>query len=357
MNYVASVRVGQNDIKALINLTDEDKKNVIPLLSMRGRARHLDNFLEAWGDFPFFLDVSPFPADTDDAFIEDNGLWDPTAAYALRQQFYLDAKGKNNNVIPTISWKNDHAPRDTVQFALALERDFDIVAVRVNLTEQDGDLQRIRLLNMLNALADLEKVWVLLDCGPISQTHNLYSSSLITNTLTGVRDLRLAGISVLSTSFPDNRPASGTIRTIPSLDLAAQSRLVRHVAPFSTAPTYGDYAATNPSGSMEYIPGMQIIPFANYFANGEWWQARRGGDREFSAYVDIASDITQLPGFHGTNFCWANSEINRIASNTGGNGNNGTWNGLRINQHICAMIDYLSAAGFPTRHQLDDEDE
>ena len=51
MQYVACLRVGQNDIKALINLEPERRDVFTPLLDMRGDDdRHLQTFLANWTD-------------------------------------------------------------------------------------------------------------------------------------------------------------------------------------------------------------------------------------------------------------------------------------------------------------------
>lgn len=51
MEYVVSARVGLNDMKALVNLDQERREKVIPLLNVRGESsRHLDGFLQHWTD-------------------------------------------------------------------------------------------------------------------------------------------------------------------------------------------------------------------------------------------------------------------------------------------------------------------
>lgn len=64
----------------------------------------------------------------------------------------------------------------------------------------------------------------------------------------------------------------------------------------------------------------------------------QGGDKEFVNYIEIADEIRRLPGYHGDGFCWATREYTRIVATSTNYGNNGTWNGYRINQHICAML-------------------
>jgi hypothetical protein len=271
-------------------------------------------------------------------------------------EFFENVRQRNDKIIPTVSWRGLPQRRDVIQFALALERNYQTIAIRIDMAGQDNQSQTSLLLNILDALSTHEATWVLLDFGVITQSGDLTNSALLTQVLQSLRGLHLAGLSVLTTSFPSNKPAPGSSRSVTSLDFVAQNLI--NTSDLATPLTYGDYAATNPTAAIDYIPGMQVIPFANYLTCGEWWQTRRGNDKEFSAYVPIAQEICDLPGFHGADFCWANTEIDRIASGKGGTGNNGTWNGIRINQHICAMLDYLNSVGFPaTASTSGDDDE
>ncbi|MGO2202092.1 beta family protein, partial [Pseudomonas helleri] len=146
----------------------------------------------------------------------------------------------------------------------------------------------------------------------------------------------LQSLVLLSTSFPIDKPASNTSRSSACYDVAWQSNIDRNG--ISPSPIYGDYAATNPTAPMEYIPGMPVLPFGCYYTPTEWWQRRKGGNKEFVNYIEIAREVRNLPGYHGDDFCWATREYSRIVTTSTGYGNNGTWNGYRINQHICAMI-------------------
>lgn len=239
-----------------------------------------------------------------------------------------------------------------MQFALKLERESPGFALRPMLCGGNAQVQWNTARNILDAVPDLTKVWMLLDIGPITGHGDIANSPALLSALESLRPVRLAGMAVISTSFPNSKPASGTSRTLPCLDPIAQS-LVNN-AEFATPLTYGDYGGTNPTGAMEYIFGMPVLPFASYFVDGEWWQTRSGGDKEFSKYTEIAREIRQLSGYHSDDFCWATQEIGRIARGEGGTGNNGTWNGIRINQHICAMLHYLRSVGFPISRGTDE---
>lgn len=353
VKYIASVRVGQNDVKALTQLEDFRRERFAPILDMRGKdERHLSTFLTNWGEHPFFIDISSSKADIKDPFLVNNGLLDPANAYKSRRVFFEDIGGEHNNMIPVVSWDSAHHSRDTTQFALRLDQNFKRIALRPRLSKKGGSQQWARTKSILNAVSDLSKVWIMLDIGPIKNRLDIADGELVTTALDWLRDLDLAGVVILSNSFPQDKPASGTTRTVPCLDVIAQS--LANIEDFVSPVIYGDYASTNTEGVIEYVPGMPVVPFFSYFTNGEWWQTRRGGDKEFSKYVEIAKDVIRIPGYHGDTFCWATTEIARIAANQGGNGHNGSWNAIRINQHICAMLEFLDAVGFPVDVDSDD---
>ena len=100
MQYVACLRVGQNDIKALINLEPERRDVFTPLLDMRGDDdRHLQTFLATWTDHPFFLDVSRVRKDVGEDFIGGNDLHNASDAFENKQQFFLNTQQSNNKAV------------------------------------------------------------------------------------------------------------------------------------------------------------------------------------------------------------------------------------------------------------------
>lgn len=103
MQYVACLRVGQNDIKALINLETPRRDVVAPLLDMRGGDdRHLQTFLTNWTEHPFFLVVSRVRKDVAEVFITANDLHNPNGAFEKKRQFFADVAGINQNIIPVV---------------------------------------------------------------------------------------------------------------------------------------------------------------------------------------------------------------------------------------------------------------
>ncbi|RDU96537.1 beta family protein [Trinickia dinghuensis] len=341
MDYVAALRVGQNDIKALINLEPGRKQRVAPLLSMRGTdERHLDSFTNNWGSTPFYLDVSRFDTDSNDRYIVEHELNLAANAFIEKRNFYDATAAKNSALIPVVGWADADSSRDVVQCAIMLSARYSKIAVRMDVN-RDSPRQWPIAQNVLNSVPDPSAVDVIVDFRKLTDFPLLTRGGWLESLVQHIRRYGVGRIVLVSTSFPDDKPPSGSSRTRACLDLAWQLAF-RGALP-DVELTYGDYAGTNPTGVMDFIPGMPVIPFANYFTPVEWWQTRQGGDKEFHHYPAIARMIRALPGYHGDEFCWANREIARIASSATNYGNNGTWNGFRVNQHICAVLEYLAS--------------
>ncbi|MDH1337502.1 beta family protein [Comamonas thiooxydans] len=364
MEYAAALKVGQNDIKALVNLESFRRDRFAPILMMRGIDRkYIDNFLQTWGPTNFYLDTSRYKIDEDDPFLVSSQVNDPSNFYKNKFDFYQSCKSINNSLIPTVGWKANDPAREIVQFALNLEKSYECIAIRFD-AAADGDNEINIVRNILNSVQNPKKFDVIIDYGKqLKLTTTPSNASAIVNEL--MKNYGVRKIILLSSSFPEDKPPSGTTRYMPCNDLIWQIPFIR--AEKKDNIIYGDYAATNPDSIVEYIPGMAVIPFANYLETYDWWQGRKGKDKEFSKYVDLAKDIISLPGYHGDNFCWATKEISRIAKLPAIQGerygSNGSWNGYKVNQHICAILENFSkieasSSGSQGSGQADeDEDE
>lgn len=363
MEYAAALKVGQNDIKALINLENFRKERFAPILMMRGKDRkYIDNFLQNWGSTSFYLDTSRYKNDENDLFLLSNQINDPKNSYEKKFDFYQSCKLINQSLIPIVGWKSTDPIREIVQLALNLEKSYDCIGIRFDATS-DGDHELNIVRNILNSVRNPNKIDVIIDYGKqINLTTTPSNTSLIVNEL--IKNYGVRKIILLSTSFPDDKPASGNTRYIPCNDLIWQLRFIKTESIDNLI--YGDYAATSPDSAVDYIPGMPVIPFANYLETYDWWQGRKGKDKEFPKYVELAKDIINLPGYHGDSFCWATKEISRIAKLPAKQGekygSNGSWNGYKVNQHICAILDNFSKikatpAGTQGGSQADDDED
>ncbi|WP_082706979.1 beta family protein [Pseudomonas sp. EpS/L25] len=344
MKYVACLRVGQNDIKALANLEEERRVDIAPLLEMRGKDdKHLKAFFKAWQQHNFFLDVSRVPSDIKEAYIQENDLLNHANGFSKKESFFDDSHVLASGLIPVVSWVDTDPQRDIVQSALRLSAKYQTIAIRPRLSSDITPATNSRLFAILDAVPSPENIVVILDFLTTPPT-DMSAGSPTHKTLSRLDQYGLQSICLLSTTFPADKPTSNTSRTVLCSDPTWQSAAM--ALGLKTTIVEGDYGATNPASPMEYVNGMPVIPFANYYTPPEWWQRRKGGDKEYSNYIAIAQEITRLPGFNEAH-CWGTREIAKISrlppNADGGYGNNGHWNGIKSNQHICVTIDRIRA--------------
>lgn len=338
--YVVALRNGQNERKALCNLRQGVIEYVIPLVSLREKentaeasetlSKQTENFINDWHG-AWLADISRYPGD-DNAFAQH--MNSPHSGFENKLSFFRQLVTRCPKAIPVIGFSSSDPVRDVVQQALKIADVTDqSLVIRV---EGFSPESRERLINILNALPDLTRVSVILDLQSISSA---LSSARVQALGQWVKDLVAYGVPQvvpLSTSYPDSITRTKGI-WMPSHDLAWQ-RILNTMLGDQIQITYGDYGATNPLASIEYIPGMRVIPTAGYYAEESWFVVKTGGSQEFAIFGDIARLIQALPEYHGDSFCWGTEQIARIARSEGGNGSNAYWNGVRINQHISAML-------------------
>lgn len=358
MDYVACLKVGQNDVKALINLEDARKDKIAPLLELRGKEtdRHLDSFLSEWGEREFFFDFCQTETG-DNVSSWQKGFLLCNNAFSAKQDI-LQKLATHRNIIPVISWQDKNTLRNIIQFALHIESSYSESALRINMNSQKSWGTAI---SVLSAITNPYNMTVILDFQGSPQT-TPERLDLVTEKVSEIGEYGVKQVVLLSTSFPIDKPPSGETRQTSCTDYLWQQKVMARFG--NKGVVYGDYAATNPFSVMEFVPGMIVIPFACYFSPFEWWMRREGKDKEYKAFRSIAKEIISLSFFHGENYCWATKEISRISklddSVTGQHGTNGNWNGYKSNQHMCAMLDYIIAVGAnPLSSQFGgvDEDE
>ena len=353
MEYVVSARVAQFDIQAFVNLEPQRKAAITPLLNMRGKDMvQLDKFAQQWGDYPYMYDVSRFAADAKSELITTLGLNDPAGHFAAKRALYDVMRGKNGAMIPVVGWRDGDPLRDIIQFTLGLAQSYEQVAIRINMHLKSA--QSV-LSALLAVVTNPKNLIVLFDYESIARggMPDTSAQGLLASLMAECCAVGIERIVLMSSSYPIDKPTNGSVRWAPCHDVAWQLQMKVQNPELSLI--FGDYGATDPNANVEYIVGMSVIPFANYYTPLEWWQKRLGGDKECERYVDMAKDIRALAGYHGDSFCWATKEIARIAATGDQYGNNGKWNGYKINQHICAQLDVLRATAYGVVEEEDEE--
>lgn len=341
IEYFPALRAGKFDLLALLELENERKQRISPIISARGNAKQLEQFAERWGDFPFWVDSSRFPQDASDELAST--LNKGEGNFAEKQNLLATLSGINKNVLPIVGFRASDNARQVVQFALYALKNFSFVAIRVEMSGKALDQNLSLTSAILNAVDDddINRIYLIADMGSINSVPDTDESSDIARVIGLAAEYSIDKIVTLSTSWPDDRPDKGTIEYRGCLDPIWQAQVFSaEEADFNLF--YGDYAATNPVKDLldNFDPKKMAapVPFAGYLTPCIWVQSKQGRSGENEQFKTIANQFRNLENYHGDNFCWGTRQIGAIATGARAPGNMAFWNKIRVNQHICAML-------------------
>lgn len=361
MQYVVSIKNAQNDIQALINLDDNRKKQVIPLIHTTGEINSKNSidkinkkklkkdhifktFLLKWGNYEFMLDPSRLSEkDIKSPYNEYYNLHDPSNGYLRKFEYFEKIRMINNNFIPVVGWNENDTSlvQDIFQFFLKLQDEYSKIAIHINIDSQT-DFEILK--NLLEVKKDTASLNIILNFKSIENkcTDELSSKIYRQISLLSNRFGPLSFIT-MSSSFPSSKPSyRDKWKKTENRDIILYTQLKTKIK--DSKIIYGDYGATSPNSAIEFIPGMKIIPSITYYSSRYWYQIKSGEPQEYSKFIELAKKIREEDFYHGDKFCWATKKIKEIASkskNEPGSGTQGTWNGYKINQHICAILEEI----------------
>ena len=344
IKYFPAVRAGQYDLLALLEIENERKKKIAPIISIRGNTlKQVTDFATKWGDTPFWIDSSRFGQDTADPTAQPAN--DSTNNFNNKLKLFTDLKAINPKTLPVLGFKAEDSQRSVVQFGLQLLKEFPLVALRV---EGSGPVLENNVATaraFLNAIGDedFSRLVLVLDLWDTTQMPSLQAGGDVRKTLALFKDYPIESLVTLSTSWPEDRPDRGMSTSVACIDPFWQAVIHAELSLIGVKTFYGDYAATNPVKDLldNYDPSVMSppIPFAGYYNACTWYQERQGAGGENEKYRDIAKAFQALPNYHQDNFCWGTKEIAAISSSARAMpGNMAYWNKIRINHHVCAML-------------------
>ncbi|RYM61529.1 hypothetical protein BSQ98_18250 [Serratia liquefaciens] len=356
MSYLVAVKNGQNDIKGIIELDPVSKNHVIPMILTAGSVFKIrkekvtdelkkdlliEEFVNKWDGGHFLVDVSR--ANESDISCDYNtyhGLHDSANGYERRVDFYRRIYEINNRLIPVISWDDKDSYRNVLRFSIKIESFFNKLAINVD-ARKNKQIETLKLI--LSAIEKPEETIVILNYFAVSESNSPDQEKVIDIVNDIKTQYNVKMVVLLSSSFPIIKPAEkDSWKASQCLDLIWQVPISKHFKD-DIEILYGDYGATTPAASTEFIPGMSIIPCVTYHRNGYWFQRKSGGDKEFAVFKELAKKIVSSDFYHDDDFCWANRKISAISrEDEEGYGNQGVWNGYKINQHISEILNILS---------------
>lgn len=347
VKYFPSVRAGQYDLLALLEVEEHRKKKIAPIISVRGNTlKQVKDFATKWGDSAFWIDSSRFGQDTTDPTAQPAN--DPAQNFKNKLDMFLDLKAVNGSALPVLGFKSDDNQRSVVQFGLRLLKEFPVIALRIEGAGPVLEKNVATARAFLNAISDEDfaRLVLIVDLWSTTQMPSLQAGGEVRKTLTLMEEYPIKSLATLSTSWPEDRPDRGMSANVACIDPFWQAVIHSELSAQGITTFYGDYAATNPVKDLldNYDPSVMSapIPFAGYYTSCSWYQERRGAGGENEKFRDIAKAFQLLPNYHKDNFCWGTKEIAAISSSMRAMpGNMAYWNKIRINQHVCAMLQDL----------------
>lgn len=339
--YMPSVRTSTYNLGALKELDASIKSQIIPRIIVRGDSDNdLNSFLSDWGQMPLFLEVSQYPLDKECRL--NIHLSDSSNHYSNMYDFFEEKTTISNNIIPVINETASNNLRDIVQLGIKISDQFELFGIVLSISTHFDKSFSI-LNSLLAALSDkaISKTILIIDAGKIDNLNQINMGNL-NAILKVIEDYNFYSIVTSSTSYPATRPAPSETATHTCIDPVWQNRFNNQLSKIGKNLTYGDYAATDPSGeAIEFDFAVHPIPYATYLLNDsfEWFTLREGKGGEYEKFRIIAQKIRDQSSYHGDDFCYATRQIKSIAEHTRKKaGNQAYWNKLKINQHISAII-------------------
>lgn len=325
--YYPSLRTRRAELNGLQRLDNEEKKQIIPLLTL-GRWPKSDNLeksmehcLDSMGDNPFFVDLT---YDQDTLSDKINILRNPNNGFENWREFIKSY----NKIIPVIQF-NDSAPtRDIIQQALKCEADFGKIAFRIR--DYVKDIPRV--IAGMSAISNTENAIVFIDSQFIRNSYAPAKMATISTINEIRRNIPNSYIVSLASSFPQSLPGENGV-----IDIQERS-LHMEIGSYNTA-FYGDY------GSIHAVvydnPNiMRWSPRIDYPSFFEWIYERRSytmfSPRE--GYIDAAQAIVnKYPDIKDEKSWGAKMIIDAANGNPYGN-SPVSWIAVRVNIHLSKQI-------------------
>jgi hypothetical protein len=337
-HYVPILKGKLNDITAVRNLKPATKESLTPLIEVvpptetsndRDRIKKTINLLyQAWGDRPFFADL----VWRQDAPAVETGVH-------VVDEFFVKARRKQMRAIPVTALDRNPAFQQAVDRIVRAQGEG--LAVRLSPTFFDGASTAPRALEALLRLTGLapSQVDLVLDfreIGNLGTAMVSHATRAWIDMLPNVQDWRT--LTVAGSSFP------ATLSDLPRAAWTTRQRnewiawlsVVTGATKPARLPSYGDYAASDPSlpyqkqaprvANMRYSTNAEFVVY-----HGEKIDTPTGGTQIYR----ICADVVARPDFPGATFSQGDREIQeRATSSSCPPGDPNKWRGWGTNHYL-----------------------
>lgn len=331
--YFPTLRTRMAEIKGLEQLTQDQKRRLLPMLTL-GRwpkaldfAKAAEKAQSAMGDLPHILDLTNDTAHLGD---QQRLLRDPANGF----QAWRDFVQQYPHAIPVVQLVPEARVRDQVQQATQMEKQVGKLAFRI----RDFAVETPLVINALSAMDDPQNALVFIDCQYIRSALAAY----VTATIATINQLRSQFpelmIVALSTSFPSSvisfADASQQRGAIDILERDLHSRIGGN-----SVAAYGDHGSVH---SVVYDDAtiMRWSARIDYPRELSWYFERRKGEQSEAGYVSAAQAVVQSDPDIGTRGIWGESMIVQAASGQPHARAPASWIAVRVNIHLARQLEF-----------------
>jgi hypothetical protein len=329
-SYFPSIRTRLWEMRGYRELTDEDKKKFVPIITLSKHSQRTETksvtetILEEFKDRPYILDLE---INSVYACIDSSALCDPENGFAKWREFSKSHPG----AAPVALITPDASIRDTVRQAIEIEKTHGQVILRSRSPMTDLPV----LTAILSAVDSIANLHVILDFGYIRGQIKAIQAEATTviNSLLEI-DLGLHLI-VVSSSYPRAVAAYDDAGTT----LEIEERILHEAIGGDTIATYGDYASIH---SEPFAPSpSRFVPRVDYALPDAWIFRRVREDK--GGFKKCAEQILDLNEWEPelVNDVWGAKMIAEAAAGDLTRKNTpGFWIAARMNLHIWRQLNY-----------------
>jgi hypothetical protein len=331
-NYYPTLRTRGAEILGLEKLSDENKKKILPIITL-GKWHRSDDIktsmnktIESVNGNQFIVDVTQEVKHHCESSLD---------LLSHQQNFkkWIDFCSQYEKIIPTVQITELAKLRDIVMQAKILESQYGYIAFRIKNIHTDVN----RVISSLVALDKPQNAIIFIDLGYIRES---FPAAVIA-TINAINQIRTeipeAIISILTTSFP-----SSVIRFChenkQSGFIDVMERDFHQSIGGQSVAIYGDHGSIH---SVVYDDVMgRYIPRIDIALDDAWYFERRPDSKDANGYIDAAKSILKEYPSYESDPSWGAEMIRNAASgNVTGMGSPAKWIAVRVNLHLSKQIE------------------
>jgi hypothetical protein len=340
--YVPTLKTSDAELRALRELSDEQKSKFIPLFELTKSRRtkkdrigkiskRLDTIKDIMGDKPFILDLMTSHESMMNTEIEN--LLDEYDGFEAWFNFVVEHK-KELNLIPTIHVVPDEL-HEVTKLTNKLAQEFDCLAFRLEAEDDDASLYLEAIKNGIPLESHVSLI-VIIDANYLDSRVPLdYIQDKIENRISELNATGIPSSAVVisSSSFPSSVTdvAGDKHGKIPQIEKTLFAN-IRH-KDFMHNLVYGDYASVHP---IKYdVGGYGWVPRVDISTSSEYIYHRYR--RESGGYISAADKMIHDPNYENINV-WGNEQILKASEGDPNGLSPSFWISVRINIHISRIL-------------------